>query len=72
MQEVEIIDSIQTCVDVFLGNVVFVALDVGNRGCILIVGISCESFWPEVVFVWLLLEDLTEWVHDARRTLTEV
>ena len=59
MKEDEICDGTQPYVDFFLSDVVFVILSVDDSGHIMLVGIACESFRPEVVFVQVLLEDLT-------------
>ena len=72
MREDEIRDGIQPCIDVLLDDVIFVVLAVGDSGHILVVVIACEALQPEVVFVWVFLEDITKWVYNAYRALTEV
>ena len=60
MQEEEICDGVHPFADVFLSDIVFIALAVDYSGCLLLVGNTCEAFRPEVVFFRVLLEDLTE------------
>ena len=51
MHKYRVSGGVQTCVDVFLGDVVFVELFVGERGHVMIVGIIYGAFQPEVVLV---------------------
>ena len=60
MWQDETSDDIQPCVEVLLSDVVFVVLAVGDNGCIILVGITCESSRPEVVFFRVSLKDITE------------
>ena len=60
MWEDEICDGVQTCAGVFLGEVIFVTLNVGGGGRILLVGIACKAFQTEGVIFQVLLEDISE------------
>ena len=51
MREDEILGGVHLYVDVLLSDVVFVVLDVGDSGCILLLDIAYEAFQSEVVFI---------------------
>ena len=68
MQEDEVYDIIHPFVDVSLVGLIFVVLDVGDSGQVLLLGIAYESFQQEVI-LWLSLSiSHSEFIMCAMRS----